>query len=83
MLLQKIARKFYTKALPQLSKSRREEAHHILSHMRVELREMSIFLSKEKILPEKGEVRALIAQMDALYDCVSGVKKKPAPVFKD
>ncbi len=66
-----------------MSKSRREETHHVLSHIRIELREMSIFLKKDKILPEPGEIRALLAQMDALLDVVNGVKKKPAPVFND
>ena len=66
-----------------MSKSRREETHHILSHIRIELREMSVFLSEEKILPEPGEIRALLTQIDALLDVVNGVKKKPSPVFKD
>tara|TARA_Y100001968_G_scaffold287589_1_gene289153 strand:- start:1052 stop:1252 length:201 start_codon:yes stop_codon:yes gene_type:complete len=66
-----------------MSKSRREEAHIILSHVRVELREMDIYVGKEKILPEPGEIKALIAQMESLLDCVNNVKKKPAPVFND
>ena len=66
-----------------MSKSRREEVHTILSHLRVELRDISIFLNEEKILPEPGEIKALLTQMDSLLDVVNGVKKKPAPVFND
>ncbi len=66
-----------------MSKSRREEAHIILSHVRVELREISIYLKKEKVLPESGEIKALITQMEALLGVAEGVKKKPAPVFAD
>ncbi len=66
-----------------MSKSRREEAHHILTHVRVELREMDVYMAKEKILPEPGEIRALLTQMEALHDLSNGVKKKPAPVFND
>ncbi len=66
-----------------MSKSRREEAHTILTHLRVELRDISMFLKEEKILPEPGEIRALLAQVDALSDVVKNVKKKPAPVFND
>ncbi len=55
----------------------------ILSHVRVELREMDIYMDKEKILPEPGEIKALIAQMEALLDVTQGVKKKPAPIFND
>ena len=66
-----------------MSKSRREEAHHILSHLRIELREMSVYLQEEKILPESGEIKALLTQIEALLNCVNGVKKKTAPVFND
>ncbi len=66
-----------------MSKSRREEVHHVLSHIRIELREMDVYMRKEKILPEPGEVKALLTQMDALLDVVNGVKKKPAPIFND
>lgn len=61
-----------------MSKSRREETHHILQHVRVELREIDMYLTKERGLPDPGEIKALLAQMDALLDLVSGVKKKTA-----
>jgi len=40
-------------------------------------------MAKEKILPEPGEVKALMAQLDALLDVANNVKKKKAPVFAD
>ena len=66
-----------------MSKSRREEVHNVLSHIRIELREMDVYMRKENIIPEAGEIKALLTQMDALLDVVNGVKKKPAPVFND
>ena len=44
---------------------------------------MDMYINQEKILPEPGEIKALLAQLDALSDLVHGVKKKPAPVFND
>ena len=40
-------------------------------------------LKEENLLPEAGEIRALYGQLEALYDVVSGVKKKKPPVFDD
>ena len=37
----------------------------------------------EGLLPEPGELKALLSQMEALLDLLNGVKKKPAPVFAD
>ena len=45
-----------------MSKSRREEAHHILSHVRIELREMSLYLKEEKVLPESGEIKVALLE---------------------
>ena len=44
---------------------------------------MDIYVAKEKILPEPGEVKALMAQLDALLDVANSVKKKKPPVFAD
>ena len=44
---------------------------------------MDIYMTKEKILPEPGEVKALMAQLDALLDVTNNVKKKKPPVFAD
>ena len=66
-----------------MSLTRKEQAHNILAHVRTELREMDIYMAKEKILPEPGEVKALMAQLDALLDVANSVKKKKPPVFAD
>ena len=44
---------------------------------------MDIYMGEEKILPEPGEIKALMAQMDALLDVTNNVKKKKPPVFAD
>ena len=31
------------------------------------------------LLPEPGQIRALLAQMDSLLELVQGIKKKPTP----
>ncbi len=57
--------------------------HNILAHVRTELREMDIYMAKERIVPEPGEIKALMAQLDALLDVINNVKKKKPPVFAD
>ena len=44
---------------------------------------METYMAKEKSLPEPGEVKALMAQLDALLDVANNVKKKKSPVFAD
>ena len=66
-----------------MSQTRKEQAHNILAHVRTELRKMDIYMGKVKILPEPGEVKALMAQLDALLDVTNNVKKKKPPVFAD
>ena len=56
------------------------DSDHNMPHV---LREMEIYMAKEKILPEPGEVKALMAQLDALLDVANNVKKKKTPVFAD
>ena len=62
-----------------MSASKRETTSQILRHLRIELKELDLALSKEGLLPEPGEIRALLAQLDSLLDCVKGSKKKPTP----
>tara|TARA_B100000700_G_C14752471_1_gene718231 strand:- start:555 stop:755 length:201 start_codon:yes stop_codon:yes gene_type:complete len=66
-----------------MSQSRREQASIHLRHIREELREIHISLNQDSLLPEPGEIKALISQLEALLDVSLGVKKKPAPVFAD
>ena len=66
-----------------MSQSKKESVIIHLRHIREELREIHICLNKEGILPEPGEIKALLSQMEALLDSLNGIKKKPAPVFND
>ena len=66
-----------------MSQSKRETAAIHLRHVREELREIHTCLKEEGMLPEPGEIKALLSQMEALHDLLSGVKKKPAPSFPD
>ena len=62
-----------------MSASKRDSATQIIRHLRVELRELDICLAEDGLLPEPGQIRALLAQIDALQDLVLGIKKKPSP----
>ncbi len=66
-----------------MSQSKRETAIIHLRHVREELKEIHMCLNDDGILPEPGELKALLSQMEALLDLLNGVKKKPAPVFAD
>ena len=62
-----------------MSASKRDSATQIIRHLRVELRELDLSLLDDGLIPEPGQVRALLAQLEALYDLVQGIKKKPTP----
>ena len=62
-----------------MSASKRDSASQILRHLRIELKELDLIVNKENLLPEPGEIRALLAQLDSLLDCIEGTKKKPIP----
>ena len=66
-----------------MSQSKRETAIVHLRHVRQELRDIHVCLNEEGLLPEPGELKALLSQMEALLDLLNGVKKKPAPTFTD
>ena len=62
-----------------MSASKRDSATQIIRYLRVELRELDLSLIEDGLLPEPGQIRALLAQLDSLHDLVHGIKKKPAP----
>ena len=62
-----------------MSASKRDSATQIIRYLRVELREIDQSFKAERLLPEPGQIRALLAQLDALLDIIEGTKKKPAP----
>ncbi len=59
-----------------MSASKRDSATQIIRYLRVELRELDLSLIEDGLLPEPGQIRALLAQLDALHDLVHGIKKK-------
>ena len=55
-----------------MSQTKRE---HVISHLRYlrqELREMHLGIKDDGLFPEPGEIRGLMAQMDALLELVEG-----------
>ena len=59
-----------------MSQSKREQVVSHLRYIRQELREMHLGLTEESLLPEPGEVRGVMVQMEALLELLEG-KAKP------
>ncbi len=66
-----------------MSQSKRELATIHLRHIRLELKELYMTLDKENLLPEPGEIKALISQLEALLQISDGQKKKSANSFSN
>ena len=66
-----------------MSQSKKEAVIIHLRHIREELREIHVCLNREGMLPDPGEIKALLSQMEALLDSLNGIRKKPAPTFND
>ena len=52
-----------------MSQSKREQVVSHLRYIRQELREMHTGILEEGLLPEPGEIRGVMAQMEALLEC--------------
>ena len=55
-----------------MSQTKRE---HVISHLRYlreELREMHLDVNQDGLFPEPGELRGMMAQMEALLELVEG-----------
>ena len=65
-----------------MSQSKREQAGSHLRYIRQELREMHQGVREEGILPEAGEIRGVLAQMEALHELLDGkpVKKSKSEI---
>ena len=59
-----------------MSASKREEVISHLRYIRLELREMHSMLIKDDLLPDLGEAKEVHAQLDALYELLSGKRKQ-------
>ena len=60
-----------------MSQSKREQVISHLRYIRQELREMNQGVLDDGLLPEPGEIRGVMAQMEALHELLEGkVKNK-------
>ena len=55
-----------------MSQTKREQVISHLSYLRQELREMHLDVNEDGLLPEAGELRGIIAQLEALLELVEG-----------
>ena len=55
-----------------MSQNKREQAISHLRYLRQELREMHLGVNEDGLFPEPGELRGIIAQLEALLELVEG-----------
>ena len=55
-----------------MSQTKREQVNSHLRYLRQELREMQIGINEDGLFPEPGELRGIMAQLDALLELVEG-----------
>tara|TARA_A100001388_G_C28365816_1_gene310062 strand:- start:195 stop:395 length:201 start_codon:yes stop_codon:yes gene_type:complete len=55
-----------------MSKTKRDQVTSHLRYLRQELRGMHLDVNQDGIFPEPGELRGIIAQMEALLELVEG-----------
>ena len=55
-----------------MSQNKREQVISPLRYLRHELREMHLGVNEDGLLPEPGELRGLMAQLEALLELVEG-----------
>ena len=58
-----------------MSQTKREHVICHLRYLRQELREMHLGVKEDGLLPEPGEIRGIMAQLEALLDLVEGNTK--------
>ena len=63
----------------KMSQTKREQVVSHLRYLRQELREMHLGIQEDGFFPEPGELRGILAQMEALLELLEGAPKaKPA-----
>ena len=55
-----------------MSQTKREQIISHLRYLRQELREMHLGINEDDLFPEPGELRGIIAQLEALLELVEG-----------
>ena len=58
-----------------MSQTKREQVISHLRYLRQELREMHLSIKDDGLYPEPGEIRGILAQMEALLELVEGNTK--------
>ena len=58
-----------------MSQTKREQVVSHLRYLRQELREMQLGIKDDGLFPEPGELRGLLAQMEALLELIEGNTK--------
>ena len=58
-----------------MSQTKREQANSHLRYLRQELREMHLCIKEDSLFPEPGELRGVMAQLEALLELVEGNSK--------
>jgi len=63
-----------------MSQNKKEQVISHLRFLRQELREMHLGIQDDGLFPEPGELRGILAQMEALLELIEGHPKiKPNP----
>ena len=55
-----------------MSQTKKEQVISHLRFLRQELREMHLGIKEDGLFPESGEIRGIMAQLEALLDLVEG-----------
>ena len=61
-----------------MSQTKREQVVSHLRYLRQELREMHLGVQEDGLFPEPGEIRGVLAQMEALLELIDGNSKVQA-----
>ena len=58
-----------------MSQTKREQVVSHIRYLRQELREMQLVIKEDDLFPEPGELRGLMAQLEALLELTEGNTK--------
>ena len=58
-----------------MSQAKREQVNSHLRYLRQELREIHLGIKEDGLFPEPGELRGIMAQLEALLELVEGNTK--------
>ena len=58
-----------------MSQTKREQVSSHIRYLRQELREMHVGIKEDGLVPEPGEIRGILAQLEALLELVDGNPK--------